>query len=54
VPLSDGAKAVLDRALESVPGQIGSQHLLAGLLSEGKSAAADLLREHGATIEHLR
>ena len=54
VPLSDGAKAVLDRALEAAPGQIGSQHLLAGLLLEGTSSAAALLREHGATLDHLR
>ena len=54
VPLSEEAKAVLDKALEATPGQIGSQHLLAGLLLEGTSSAAALLREHGATLEHLR
>jgi ATP-dependent Clp protease ATP-binding subunit ClpA len=54
VPLSEGAKAVLDKALEAAPGQIASKHLLAGLLEEGKSAAAELLRAHGVALEHIR
>ena len=54
IPLSDEAKTVLDKALLAAPGQIGSQHLLAGLLLEGTSAAAALLRDSGATIDQLR
>jgi ATP-dependent Clp protease ATP-binding subunit ClpA len=53
VPLSEGAKAVLENALAVTADQIGSQHLVSGLLLEGKSEAAALLRAHGVTVERL-
>ncbi len=53
LPLSDGAKAVLEKSLEATPGQIASQHLIGGLLLEGQSAAAALLRRYGVTPEKV-
>jgi ATP-dependent Clp protease ATP-binding subunit ClpC len=50
LPLSPGMVAVLEHA-HAGPTQIGSRELLLSLVSEGRSAAAVLLRDHGITPE---
>lgn len=58
LPLSHEAKRVLAYAAEEAQGMnhnhIGTPHLLAGLLREEKSFAAQLLREQGLTLDSVR
>lgn len=58
VPLSHASKRVLAYSAEEGErlkhSHIGSEHLLLGVLREGKSNAAAALRAHGITLEQLR
>ncbi|HXZ31406.1 MAG TPA: Clp protease N-terminal domain-containing protein [Terriglobales bacterium] len=58
LPLSDEGKRALSFAAEEADRlshrHIGTEHLLLGLLREGKHPAAELLAQRGANIEKLR
>lgn len=58
VPLSDECERALADAERETANlsseRVGPEHLLLGLLREEGSFAAQLLREHGAEIEHIR
>jgi ATP-dependent Clp protease ATP-binding subunit ClpA len=58
LPLSDACKRALAFAAEEAEGlgdrQIGTEHLLLGLLREEECLAAEMLRERGAQIDRIR
>ena len=58
LPLSVEAKRVLAQAAGESENlghrHIGTEHLLLGLLSEGNSISADILRQHGLRLSEIR
>jgi ATP-dependent Clp protease ATP-binding subunit ClpC len=58
IPFTPGAKKTLEEALrESVQlksGYIGTEHILLGLIREGEGIAAQVLNEHGVTLERAQ
>jgi ATP-dependent Clp protease ATP-binding subunit ClpA len=58
LPLSEACKRALAFAAEEAEGlgdrQIGTEHLLLGLLREEECLAAEMLRERGAQIDRIR
>jgi len=58
LPYTSRAKKTLELAMAEARslshGYVGTEHLLLGLIAEEKAIAAQVLREHGATLERAR
>lgn len=58
LPYTRGAKRALELALHEAAdlgtGRLGTEHLLLGLLAEGRGRAAQVLAEHGVALEAAR
>ncbi|MEY9893617.1 ATP-dependent Clp protease ATP-binding subunit ClpA [Catenulispora sp. MAP12-49] len=58
IPLTPRAKKVLELSLREAlalkHNYIGTEHLLLGLIREGQGLAAQILRDEGVSLEHLR